>query len=47
MHRAHRHLTPAASSVCPRCSAVKRPHEVCGNCGYYKGQQLLQPKPEA
>jgi large subunit ribosomal protein L32 len=45
MHRAHRHLTPAAVSVCPRCSATKRPHEICGNCGYYKGTQMLSAKP--
>ena len=47
MHRAHWALQPVASSVCPRCSAAKRPHEICGNCGYYKGSQMLQPKPEA
>lgn len=45
MRRAHRHLTPAARSVCPRCSAIKRPHEICGNCGYYKGTQMLSAKP--
>jgi len=45
MHRAHRFLTAAAVSICPRCSASKRPHEICGNCGYYKGRQMLQPKP--
>jgi large subunit ribosomal protein L32 len=45
MRQAHKHLTPAATSVCPRCSASKRPHEICGNCGYYKGTQMLQSKP--
>ena len=44
-HRSHMGLKAAGLSVCPRCSANKRPHEVCGNCGYYKGSQLLQPKP--
>jgi len=28
-------------STCPRCSAVKLPHRVCGNCGWYKGRQAL------
>jgi large subunit ribosomal protein L32 len=45
MHRAHHALKAKGTSVCPRCSANKRPHEICGNCGYYKGSQLLQPKP--
>ena len=44
-HRSHMALKKAATSVCPRCSANKRPHEICGNCGYYKGSQMLQPKP--
>lgn len=46
-HRAHHHLKAAGLSVCPRCSSSKRPHEICANCGYYKGTQLLQPKPES
>jgi len=45
MRDANKALTPAATSVCPRCSASKRPHEICGNCGFYKGQQMLQSKP--
>ncbi len=28
-------------STCSRCSAVKLPHRVCGNCGWYKGRQAL------
>ena len=44
-HRSHHGLKAAGTSVCPRCSANKRPHEICGNCGYYKGSQMLQPKP--
>ncbi len=45
MKRSHNAIKAAGTSVCPRCSANKRPHEICGNCGYYKGAQLLQPKP--
>ena len=44
-HRAHHGLKAAGTSVCPRCSAGKRPHEICPNCGYYKGVQVLRPKP--
>ena len=31
----------SARSTCPRCSAVKRPHRVCGNCGFYGGRQAI------
>lgn len=29
---------------CDNCKALKLPHQVCGNCGTYKGQVLLTPK---
>jgi len=28
-------------SICPTCGAVKLPHVVCGNCGRYRGRQVL------
>jgi large subunit ribosomal protein L32 len=34
-------LTPAARSLCPQCGATKLPHHVCGNCGYYKGREVI------
>ena len=34
-------LDPPAKSVCPRCGAVRLPHRVCGNCGWYKGRQAV------
>ena len=39
--RAHDALKPIQISVCPRCSHVNQPHRVCGNCGYYKGRQVI------
>ena len=27
---------------CPHCHEVKQPHRVCGNCGFYKGNQVLE-----
>ncbi len=36
---AHFHLTPSQLVPCPRCSQPKKPHFVCGNCGYYRGRQ--------
>lgn len=32
--------TPSASR-CPRCDTVKKPHNVCGNCGWYGGRQAV------
>ncbi len=26
---------------CPQCHAMKRPHRVCGECGYYKGKEVI------
>ena len=34
-------ITTPARSTCPRCGAVKRPHVVCGNCGWYHGRQAI------
>ena len=34
-------LKPPARSTCPRCGAVKVPHVVCGNCGTYRGRQVI------
>jgi large subunit ribosomal protein L32 len=31
----------AARSICPQCGAAKLPHYVCGNCGYYKGREII------
>jgi len=32
----------AARSVCPQCGETKRPHYVCGNCGFYKNREVLE-----
>jgi large subunit ribosomal protein L32 len=26
---------------CPNCGEMKRPHTMCGHCGYYNGRQIL------
>lgn len=26
---------------CPQCRAVKLPHRLCGECGYYNGRQVV------
>lgn len=27
--------------ACPKCGAMKRPHRVCGECGFYAGRQVV------
>jgi large subunit ribosomal protein L32 len=34
-------LDRAARSTCPTCGATKLPHVVCGNCGTYRGRQVI------
>ncbi len=34
-------VRPAGRSSCGRCGSVKRPHRVCGNCGWYGGRQAI------
>jgi len=29
---------------CQNCHQRKRPHQVCPNCGYYKGKQVIVKK---
>jgi large subunit ribosomal protein L32 len=29
-------------SKCDNCGAIKAPHKVCKNCGFYKGVQILK-----
>ena len=35
---------PIAIQKCPRCQAMKRPHHVCAECGYYAGEQRVAAK---
>ena len=39
--RANWKLSVPGIVKCPRCQAMKLSHRVCKNCGYYKGQQVV------
>lgn len=28
--------------VCPQCGELKKMHRLCGNCGYYKGREIVK-----
>jgi ribosomal protein L32 len=35
-------LEVPAFSTCPQCGELKKPHQVCGNCGFYKGREVIK-----
>ena len=35
-------LEAPAISKCSQCGELKVPHIVCGNCGYYKGVEVIK-----
>ena len=42
MRRSHDALTAtAAVEVCDHCGELKQRHHVCGQCGWYRGRQVL------
>ena len=41
MRRAHDSLTAANVAECPNCGELKRPHHVCGACGYYGDREIV------
>ncbi|MBI3723913.1 50S ribosomal protein L32 [bacterium] len=39
-------LKPIHLSKCPRCREAIRPHTVCGNCGYYRDENVIDVEAE-
>ena len=39
--RAHIFLKKPFLALCPKCKKPVRPHTVCLNCGYYKGEEII------
>lgn len=42
--RAHDKILVPNLSTCPRCNQPKMAHRVCGNCGHYKGEMIVDMK---
>jgi len=39
--RMHLHLEKPTLVKCPKCGKLHLPHTVCWNCGYYKGNEVM------
>ncbi|NLY30323.1 MAG: 50S ribosomal protein L32 [Firmicutes bacterium] len=44
--RANWKLAAVGTVECPQCHEPRLPHRVCGNCGYYKGRQVIEVSAE-
>jgi len=44
--RTHFKLQAPTMAICPNCGEMTLSHTVCKKCGYYKGKQVVEPKPE-
>jgi large subunit ribosomal protein L32 len=42
MRRAHDALTSNANAECANCGELKRPHHICGSCGFYDGREVTE-----
>jgi large subunit ribosomal protein L32 len=42
--RTHYKATVPSTSTCSNCGAVKIPHRVCPECGYYRGKLAVEKK---
>ncbi len=41
MRRSHHALASNGVMECPNCGETKRPHHVCGSCGFYDSRQVF------
>jgi large subunit ribosomal protein L32 len=40
--RSHWALKSAQLVRCQNCGSLRRPHQVCANCGVYRGVQVIE-----
>ena len=42
MRRAHHDKVTAPNVIpCPNCGEMSLPHRICGECGHYKGREII------
>ncbi len=44
MRRSHDSLAASSYHECPNCGETKRPHHVCGSCGFYGDREVVSQK---
>ena len=37
----HHYIEEPTLSPCPKCGKPAKPHTICWNCGYYKGEEVI------
>jgi len=42
--RTHDALKPASLGTCPHCHEAKPAHQICPQCGHYRGRQVREVK---
>lgn len=42
--RTHYKASEKTTTKCPNCGATIKPHRVCGECGFYKGKEVISTK---
>lgn len=42
----HDKITLPGMTLCPNCGADTIPHRVCGECGVYKGREIIEIEEE-
>jgi large subunit ribosomal protein L32 len=40
--RAHDSLSAPPASKCPQCGGPRRPHHMCGSCGFYRDRTIIE-----